>query len=121
MTHGVLASLAAVPILLALSCGGNEDGATPTPVATPPATPTTVSTPAAPTQVATATAVATSPATPTQVAVATPVATTPTTATEVATATATTVSAPESAAGSDRAALVAAPLAGFCLFGRHRR
>ena len=88
MTRGLLASLAAMPILLVLSCGGNENSALAVPVATPAtatttATPVPVATPATATTPATTTATpfATSPATPTKVATATAVATTPATPT----------------------------------------
>ena len=41
VTGGLLASLATIFLLLAMSCGGNENGATATNAATPSATPTT--------------------------------------------------------------------------------
>ncbi len=88
MTRAVLALLAAVPVLLTLSCGGDEISTPAVPVATPQATPTTA---AAATTPATATTVATATARPTQVGTATPVATAAATATATqATAGATT-------------------------------
>ncbi len=91
MARGLLASLAAIPVLLALSCGGNESTAPATPIATPRATPTTVAT----TQVATGTVVATTPAAPTEVATATAVTTSPGTSTPVPSPTATATPTPE--------------------------
>ena len=93
--RGLLTSLAAIPVLLALSCGGDGGTAPIAPVATPRVTPTTTP---SPTQIATTTPIATTPATPTQVATATAVAT--------AAASPTTVSASDDAVASDRAALV---------------
>ncbi len=87
MTRGLLASLAAIPVLLALSCSGNEDSAPVVPVATSRATPTTTPTPASPTQGAAATAVATTSATPYPTTTTAPSATVTATTTPVPTAT----------------------------------
>ena len=86
MTRGLLPSLAAIPVLLALSCGGDSGTAPIAPVATPRATPTTNPISASPTQ---GTAVTPAATTPGATATATPAATATPTPAPSSTATAT--------------------------------
>lgn len=72
MTRGLLVPLLAMPVLLLLSCGGDEAAPPPSPVATAPTEATPTPAPPSPTEAATATPVPTATATPSPSPTATP-------------------------------------------------